>query len=262
MTPLEYRLASAFLRLVRHRRRACSRRIPIGSSWRPPGCPPSMATCCTSTGPCARSIRRSTASCCWSPTATAWRASSPTSPGWCAACTTSRRPACSWSTTPTCRSTWPRTDGPRRSSRSGMPPARSSDSGSTPCDRSRSPSGPSCTATTTRSSSAVTGRAARTRPPCARRSSGWSRSAGRGPTSSSTTPQLAAARARVLAAYPALAGRRVVLYAPTFRGRGIGKRAAPGLDAARLRAALPADHVLVLKTHPNLDPAATPTDWL
>ncbi len=27
----------------------------------------------------------------------------------------------------------------------------------------------------------------------------------------------------------------------------------------RLRAALPADHVLVLKTHPNLDPAATPT---
>jgi CDP-glycerol glycerophosphotransferase (TagB/SpsB family) len=70
---------------------------------------------------------------------------------------------------------------------------------------------------------------------------------------------LAAARARVLAAYPALAGRHVVLYAPTFRGRGIGKRAAPGLDAARLRAALPADHALVLKTHPNLDPAATPT---
>jgi len=32
-----------------------------------------------------------------------------------------------------------------------------------------------------------------------------------------------------------------------------------GLDAARLRAALPADHALVLKTHPNLDPAATPT---
>ena len=44
---------------------------------------------------------------------------------------------------------------------------------------------------------------------------------------------LAAARARVLAAYPALAGRRVVLYAPTFRGRGAGKRAAAG---ARCRA--------------------------
>jgi CDP-ribitol ribitolphosphotransferase len=71
--------------------------------------------------------------------------------------------------------------------------------------------------------------------------------------------ELAAARARVVAAYPALAGRRVVLYAPTFRGRGMGKRAAPGLDAVRLRAALPSDHALVLKTHPNLDPGATPT---
>jgi CDP-glycerol glycerophosphotransferase (TagB/SpsB family) len=70
---------------------------------------------------------------------------------------------------------------------------------------------------------------------------------------------LAAARARVLAAHPSLAGRRVILYAPTFRGRGEQKRAAPGLDAMRLRAALPADHALVLKTHPNLDPAATPT---
>jgi CDP-glycerol glycerophosphotransferase (TagB/SpsB family) len=70
---------------------------------------------------------------------------------------------------------------------------------------------------------------------------------------------LAAARTRVLATHPSLAGRRVVLYAPTFRGRGEAKHAAPGLDAVRLRAALPADHVLVLKTHPNLDPAATPT---
>ena len=58
------------------------------------------------------------------------------------------------------------------------------------------------------------------------------------------------------------AGRRVVVYAPTFRGRGIGKRAAPGLDAVALRAALPADHALVLKTHPNLDPAATATGRL
>jgi teichoic acid ribitol-phosphate primase len=70
---------------------------------------------------------------------------------------------------------------------------------------------------------------------------------------------LAAARARVLDAHPELAGRRVVLYAPTFRGRGVGKRAAPGMDAPRLRAALPADHALVLKTHPNLAPEATAT---
>jgi CDP-ribitol ribitolphosphotransferase len=70
---------------------------------------------------------------------------------------------------------------------------------------------------------------------------------------------MAAARARLLAEHPQLAGRRVVLYAPTFRGRGGAKRAAPGFDAARLRALLPANHALVLKTHPNLDPAATPT---
>jgi teichoic acid ribitol-phosphate primase len=64
-------------------------------------------------------------------------------------------------------------------------------------------------------------------------------------------------RERILARYPVLRDRRVVLYAPTFRGRGIAKRAAAGLDGAALRAALPADHVLVLKTHPNLDPTAT-----
>ena len=70
---------------------------------------------------------------------------------------------------------------------------------------------------------------------------------------------ISAARQRVLDRYPELAGRRVVLHAPTFRGRGAGKYAAPGLDAVALRAGLPADHVLVLKTHPNLDRRATPT---
>jgi CDP-ribitol ribitolphosphotransferase len=71
---------------------------------------------------------------------------------------------------------------------------------------------------------------------------------------------VAAARERVLARFPALAGeRRVVLVAPTFRGRGIGKRAGTGLDGVALRAALPDDHLLVLKTHPNLDPVATST---
>ena len=52
---------------------------------------------------------------------------------------------------------------------------------------------------------------------------------------------MAAARARVLAAHPALAGRRVVLYAPTFRGRGRDRTGALGLDGERLRALLPAD---------------------
>ena len=68
---------------------------------------------------------------------------------------------------------------------------------------------------------------------------------------------LAAARGRVIERHPTLDGRRVVLYAPTFRGRGAGKRAAPGIDAERLRALLPPEYALVLKTHPNLDPAAT-----
>jgi CDP-ribitol ribitolphosphotransferase len=70
---------------------------------------------------------------------------------------------------------------------------------------------------------------------------------------------MAGARARLLAAHPSLAGRTVVLYAPTFRGRGRSRRAAPALDAARLRARLPIHHLLALKGHPNLDPTITPT---
>jgi CDP-ribitol ribitolphosphotransferase len=66
---------------------------------------------------------------------------------------------------------------------------------------------------------------------------------------------VAAARERVLAEHPRLREGRVVLYAPTFRGRGVAKRGAPAFDAVALRRALPADHVLALKTHPNLDPS-------
>jgi CDP-ribitol ribitolphosphotransferase len=64
---------------------------------------------------------------------------------------------------------------------------------------------------------------------------------------------MAEARARILAMHPELAGRRVILYAPTFRGRGRAKRPGDAIDVARLRAALTAGDVLVLKTHPNLD---------
>ncbi len=70
---------------------------------------------------------------------------------------------------------------------------------------------------------------------------------------------VAAARNRVQAAYPALLGRRVVVYAPTFRGRGMGKHAAPSLEAERLRAALPPSYALVLKSHPNLDASRVST---
>ena len=68
------------------------------------------------------------------------------------------------------------------------------------------------------------------------------------------------ARQRWLTEHPELVGRKVVLYAPTFRGRGEAKRAAPGFDPVRLRAALPADYAIVLKAHPNLDPGATSTE--
>jgi teichoic acid ribitol-phosphate primase len=70
---------------------------------------------------------------------------------------------------------------------------------------------------------------------------------------------LAEARARTFAHYPALAGRRVITYAPTFRGRGRHKRPPTGLDAVRLRAALGPTDVLALKSHPNLDPVLVDT---
>ncbi len=66
---------------------------------------------------------------------------------------------------------------------------------------------------------------------------------------------MTAAKERVLASYPQLGDRRVVLYAPTFRGRGRAKRGAPAFDAVALRAALPDGYALALKTHPNLDVA-------
>src|SRR3954468_13504051 len=64
---------------------------------------------------------------------------------------------------------------------------------------------------------------------------------------------MAAARGRTLERFPALAGRTVVLYAPTFRGRGAAKHPAARLEAARLRAMLPPSYALVLKCHPNLN---------
>ena len=61
---------------------------------------------------------------------------------------------------------------------------------------------------------------------------------------------MAEARERVLAQYPQLRGRTVVLYAPTFRGHGTKKEPGQQLDARTLRDRLPADTALVHKTHP------------
>jgi CDP-glycerol glycerophosphotransferase (TagB/SpsB family) len=63
-----------------------------------------------------------------------------------------------------------------------------------------------------------------------------------------------AARRRLLDLHPQLRDRRVALYAPTFRGRGEGKRLS-GFDGSRLRALLPPEWLLVLKAHPTVVPA-------
>jgi CDP-ribitol ribitolphosphotransferase len=74
------------------------------------------------------------------------------------------------------------------------------------------------------------------------------------------TAALDAARERLLAVHPELRGRRVVLYAPTFRGRGRGKHGTAALDAGALRTRLPDTHAIVLKSHPNLDPSTQPSN--
>jgi CDP-ribitol ribitolphosphotransferase len=66
----------------------------------------------------------------------------------------------------------------------------------------------------------------------------------------------AAAEARVRATYPIPPGRRVILYAPTFRGETVGKaRYADLLDLDVMHRVLGEDHVLLLKLHPFISEA-------
>jgi teichoic acid ribitol-phosphate primase len=68
----------------------------------------------------------------------------------------------------------------------------------------------------------------------------------------------ARAEARVRAAYPLPAGRRVILYAPTFRGSSVGMaRYADLLDLEAMHRVLGEDHVLLLKLHPFVRDALT-----
>lgn len=61
----------------------------------------------------------------------------------------------------------------------------------------------------------------------------------------------AEAEARVRAAWPLPAGKKVILYAPTFRGETVRRaRYADLLDLDAMHRALGADHVLLLKLHP------------
>jgi CDP-ribitol ribitolphosphotransferase len=50
--------------------------------------------------------------------------------------------------------------------------------------------------------------------------------------------------------YPALEGRRVLLYAPTFRGRGVSRRSALAISPDAIAAALPHDWIVLIKAHP------------
>lgn len=65
-------------------------------------------------------------------------------------------------------------------------------------------------------------------------------------------PAMDAARRRLLERHPTLAGRRVVLHAPTLRGRGSTKVSSNAIDPIRLRSLLPPEVALVLKPHPNV----------
>ncbi len=61
----------------------------------------------------------------------------------------------------------------------------------------------------------------------------------------------AAAEARVRATYPLPAGKKVILYAPTFRGESVRRaRYADLLDLDVMHRILGEDHVLLLKLHP------------
>ena len=63
--------------------------------------------------------------------------------------------------------------------------------------------------------------------------------------------RMPAVAAEVRARYAIPPGKRIILYAPTFRGDSVGAARADGLaDFAVLREALGADHVLLVRLHP------------
>lgn len=61
---------------------------------------------------------------------------------------------------------------------------------------------------------------------------------------------LAESRRKLLEAVPAAADKRVIVYAPTFRGRVAQAEGPAALDIAAMRDAFSADSVLVIKHHP------------
>ena len=64
--------------------------------------------------------------------------------------------------------------------------------------------------------------------------------------------------ATLLARYPELSGKRVLLYAPTFRGRGAQRETQLTISPEAIAAALPHDWIVAIKAHP-LVPATAQT---
>ncbi len=72
---------------------------------------------------------------------------------------------------------------------------------------------------------------------------------------------LAGARGKVQAVVPQIAGKKVLLYAPTFRGRVASAAAPDKLDIPLLKKALGNEWVLLIKHHPFVKhPPATPAE--
>ena len=72
-----------------------------------------------------------------------------------------------------------------------------------------------------------------------------------------TSPASVAARkAALLAQHPELSGKRVLLYAPTFRGRGAQRETQLTISPEAIAAALPQDWIVAIKAHPLVPIAA------
>ena len=66
-------------------------------------------------------------------------------------------------------------------------------------------------------------------------------------------------KSALLARYPDLSGKRVLLYAPTFRGRGAQRETQLTISPEAIAAALPSDWIVAIKAHPLVPIAAQTT---
>ena len=67
---------------------------------------------------------------------------------------------------------------------------------------------------------------------------------------------VASRKATLLAQHPELSGKRVLLYAPTFRGRGAQRETQLTISPEAIAAALPPDWIVAIKAHPLVPIAA------